>query len=110
VLSSEGGVTVAKAARPNRFDPIARARRAGTQRRQAKALKAWNPVDKPEWLDEKAYRESVQPHLSSVVIPKIMTALSVSEPYALKIRAGRCIPHPRHWLSLARLVGVSPDE
>ena len=37
-------------------DPIARARRSETQRIQAAARKAWDPKDKPEWLDEKFYR------------------------------------------------------
>jgi hypothetical protein len=31
-------------------------------------------------------------------------------PYASDIRAGRRRPHPRHWLSLARLAGVSSDD
>ena len=38
-----------------------------------------------------------------------MRALPVLEPYALKIRNGQCIPHLRHWVSLARLVGI-PDH
>lgn len=48
--------------------------------------------------------------LIGIMVPKIMSALSVSEPYALRIRGGGCVPHPRHWLTLARLVGVQPDE
>jgi hypothetical protein len=35
---------------------------------------------------------------------------SISEPYAAEIRAGRYLPHPRHWQTLARLVGVMPDQ
>jgi len=58
-------------------------------------------------LDEKFYKELVQPRLLAVPVPKIMARLSVSEPYALGIRAGRRVPHPRHWLALARLAGVS---
>lgn len=34
----------------------------------------------------------------------------LSEPYATDIYAGRRLPHPRHWLTLARLVGVAPDR
>ena len=87
-------------------DLLAQALRAATQRRQAAALKAWNPSNKPEWLDEKTYREKVLPCLARITVPTIVSALAVSEPYATNIRAGRCIPHPRHWLMLAELTGV----
>jgi len=89
---------------------VAQSRRAESQRRQAAALKAWNPADKSDWLDEKTYREKIRPCLARVTVPTISSALSVSEPYATNIRAGRRIPHPRHWLALARLVGISQDQ
>lgn len=108
-ISRENVLKAARLGRMATHKPEAQARRAGTQRRQNAALKAWNPGDKPNWLDEKAYRARVQPQLARVVVPKIMCELSVSEPYALRIRSGRCTPHPRHWLGLAKLVGVSPD-
>jgi hypothetical protein len=38
-----------------------------------------------------------------------MTTLGFSKGYAADIRAGRRLPHPRHWPTLARLVGVSRD-
>jgi hypothetical protein len=62
---------------------------------------------KPEWLDEKTYREKILPRLSGITVPTIVSALAVSEHYATSIRSGRCIPHPRHWLALARLAGIS---
>jgi CRISPR-associated endonuclease Cas1 len=102
--------TVAKLVRLKRFDPVAQSRRAESQRRQAAAQGAWNPTEKPVWLDEKTYIERVQPRLTQIIIPRIMSALSISEPYALRIRGGRCIPHPRHWLTLARLAGIRQDE
>jgi CRISPR-associated endonuclease Cas1 len=107
MVPRENVLEAAKSARLNRYDPVAQARRADTQRRQASALKAWNPSDKPDWLDEKFYREQIQRRLLGIQVPIIQSTLSVSEPYALRIRAGGCIPHPRHWLTLARLVGVS---
>jgi CRISPR-associated endonuclease Cas1 len=108
--STESSPTPVKTARLNRFDPIAQARRADTQQRQAAALKAWNPSDKPEWLDEKSYLNKILPRLGVIMIPTIVSALHVSEPYATNIRAGRCIPHPRHWQMLARLAGVSATQ
>ncbi len=75
----------------------------------AAEVKAWNPSDQPDWLTEKAYREKIQPRLSGITVPTISSALNLSEPYAAEIRAGRQRPHPRHWQTLAQLVGVSPD-
>jgi CRISPR-associated endonuclease Cas1 len=105
--SSNNTQIVPKMARLHRFDPVAQARRADTQRRQAAALKAWTPAGKPGWLDEQFYREQIQPRLAAVTVATIVSTLAVSVPYATNIRAGRRRPHPRHWLRLARLVGVS---
>jgi CRISPR-associated protein Cas1 len=104
-LSNEFRI-IPKLARLDRFDPVAQSRRAESQRRQAVAQRTWNPSEKPDWLDEKAYKERVQPQLLGILASRIMSTLSISEPYALRIREGRCIPHPRHWLGLASLVGV----
>jgi CRISPR-associated endonuclease Cas1 len=101
----ENVLNAAKLGRLNTHRPEAQARRAETQRQQNAALKAWNPKDKPDWLDEEFYREQIQPRLLSIQVPTIVRALFVSEPYALRIRGAQCIPHPRHWVSLARLVG-----
>jgi hypothetical protein len=83
------------------------ARQAAKQRRHAAEMKAWNPSDKPDWLTEEFYREMVQPRLSSFTVPAISSALGLSVPYVAEIRAGRQLPHPRHWLRLARITGVS---
>jgi hypothetical protein len=88
-----------------RTQPEAQARQGDTQRRQAAALRAWNPSDKPDWLNEKYYRERIQSRLPAIHVPTIQSALSVSEPYALRIRSGGCIPHRRHWSTLAELTG-----
>ena len=101
---------VAKFARLDRFDSIAQARRGESQRRQVAGQRAWNPKEKPDWLDEKFYRGQIQPRLVEITVPTIASALAVSESYAINVRAGRCIPHGRHWLNLARLVGFSPDK
>jgi len=84
----------------------AEARRAETQRQQHAARRAWKPSDLPGWLNEEIYREKIQPRLVGLTVPSISSALGVSEPYAAAIRAGKRMPHPRHWLSLARLVSV----
>jgi hypothetical protein len=109
-VSRENLIEAAKAGLVATISVKAQALRSATQRRQVAALKAWNPSDKPEWLDEKTYRDKILPRLVGITVPTIVSALAVSEPYATNIRAGRCIPHPRHWLTLAQLVGISPDE
>jgi len=77
-------------------DPIAQARRADSQRRQSKALKAWNPINMPTWLDEKFYRTEIQPRLITIDATKIQNRLSVSKLDALRIRASKCISYPRY--------------
>jgi CRISPR-associated endonuclease Cas1 len=106
MVSRENALVAPKPVRFNGHDPIAQAHRAESQRRQAAALRAWNPTEKPEWLTENFYREEIQPHLLTVRVSKIQSVLFVSESYALRIRNGRSVPHSRHWLTLARLVGV----
>jgi CRISPR-associated endonuclease Cas1 len=102
--------SVTKFGRLDRFDPIAQSRRSESQRRQAAAQQNWNPSEKPDWLDEKFYREQIQPRLTAVRVPSIRKTLAVSEPYAWRIYKGQCVPHPRHWASLAQLVGLSLPE
>lgn len=89
--------------------PESRARRSATQRAHVHAIRNWKPSQKFAWLDRKMYIGEIQPRLARVTISVLQSALGISEPYAAGIRAGRCVPHPRHWLTLARLVGVSRD-
>jgi len=72
------------------------------------AERAWKPSDHPAWLTEQTYDERIQPRLARVSASALASALIVSTPYAVDIRAGSCRPHPRHWLTLARLVGIHP--
>jgi len=109
VFSRSGLIEAAKLGRVAGHSPEARAKQAEKQRRHAAALKAWNRSDKPDWLTEEVYREKIQPRLSAITVPTIASALGVSQPYAAEIRAGRCLPHPRHWQTLAQLVGVLRD-
>jgi len=63
-VSRNNLVEAAKVGRVATVSAKAQALRSATQRRQAAALKAWNPADKPDWLDEKTYREKIQPRLA----------------------------------------------
>jgi hypothetical protein len=89
--------------------PQVLARLAEKQRSHRLAERAWKPKDKPDWLDEKAYVYQIHPRLADATISTIALTLGVSIPYASDIRAGRRRSHPRHWLSLARVVGCLPS-
>jgi len=110
VFARSGLIEAAKLGRVAGHSPEARARQAEKQRQHAAELKAWNQSDKPAWLTKEVYREKIQPRLACITVPAIASALGISQPYAAEIRADRCLPHPRHWRPLARLVGVSSDE
>ena len=97
---------IAKLGRVATHTPKAEALRSATQRRHRATLKAWRSSECPSWLTEQVYRERIQPALRSITVSAIAAALDVSLPYATQIRAGRCRPHPRHWLALARLAGA----
>jgi CRISPR-associated endonuclease Cas1 len=105
-VSREGMIEAAKLGRIATHSLEAETLRAKTQRKHAAALAAWKPSELPEWLSEETYRTKIQPALAGMTVPAIATALSVSDPYATDIRAGRRVPHPRHWLTLAQLAGV----
>ncbi len=99
-------VEVAKKGRAIGQGPEAQARRRETQRRNAEEQRRWSPENLPVWLDENTYLQKIQPQLASKTNSAIAIALSCSLQYAIHIRKGRRIPHPRHWEALAKLVGV----
>jgi CRISPR-associated endonuclease Cas1 len=105
-ISRENVMKAAQLGRLATHSPEAQARRSETQRRQNAARNSWNPASNPAWLSEQFYKDTIQGALRRIQVPTIQNALAVSEPYALRIRGGSCIPHPRHWRILARLVGL----
>lgn len=96
---------VARLGRIASHTPEAEVSRAKTHLRHVAGIKAWDPATLPDWLTEQAYREKIQPRLKGATVPTIMQALGISQPYATDIRAGRRVPHPRHWEALAELIG-----
>jgi CRISPR-associated endonuclease Cas1 len=108
--SREGLIEAAKLGRLVAHSPEALARQAEKQRQHNAARKAWNPSDKSDWLTEDVYRERIQPRLAQIPVGAIASALDVSQPYATHLRQGKYIPHPRHWQTLAKLIGVVPHH
>jgi CRISPR-associated protein Cas1 len=109
-FSKEGLIEAARLGRLATHTAKSEALRASTMKRQEAAKRAWRLSDLPEWLSETFYREKIQPRLWAIKVPIIATDLIVSKPYATDIRKGRRIPHPRHWLTLSRLVGISTNK
>jgi hypothetical protein len=100
-------IEAAKLGRVNTHSAIAEARRGATQAKQRRALRNRNPDAQPKWLDEAVFRSKIQPLLSRIEVPRIAKSIDVSFPYANSIRRGDRRPHPRHWLNLAILTGVT---
>lgn len=107
--NSAGLVTAAQLGRIVAHTPEAEAKRAETQRRNALAQHAWKNSDLPTWLNEATYRDKIQPRLGGISASDLSSALGVSKAYAGNVRAGKRVPHPRHWLTLAKLVDVSDE-
>lgn len=101
-------VEVAKAGRVDGHTPEAIAKEAATHRKHAQAKAAWSPGKQPSWLTERLFSEEVQPALVRASATAIAKRIGVSRWYAGRIREGYR-PHPRHWLTLAQFVGVSPE-
>jgi CRISPR-associated endonuclease Cas1 len=82
----------------------AEAKRAKTQLANHRALLSWSPSDQPSWLTSEFFKEMIHPSVESLSVAVIAHGLGVSRGYAIEIRRGR-VPHPRHWLALAKLAG-----
>jgi len=98
-------IEAAKIGRIATHMPKAEALRAATMRRQEAAKRAWEPSDLPEWLTDEFYRDKIQARLVTFTVQAIAFALGISKPYATDIRSGKRVPHRRHWLTLAQLIG-----
>lgn len=83
-----------------------RALRAASAKRHKAALRKWDASQQPEWLTNEVMVTRVVPGLGAVSIPTIAGTLGVSHGYAVEIRSGARLPHPRHWEPLARLAGI----
>lgn len=97
---------VAKIGRIAGHTPEAIAKEATTHRKHGEARRAWKLEKQPTWLTEEFYQVNIQPKLSGTSATAIARQLGVSVWYAGEIRKGYC-PHPRHWLALSGIVGVS---
>ncbi len=106
-ISTRSLVNAAQIGRIAAQSDEAQQRRAETHRRHVLAQSAWSPTSQPAWLNDETYPRRIQPRLEGLTNKAIAQALDVSMSYAADVRRGKRRPHPRHWQSLAGLVGIS---
>jgi len=89
--------------------PEAGAKRAVTQKRHHAARSAWAETNDAPRMTKDAYLSQVQPAIRELPTRRIARELGVTVMYAGMIRKGY-VPHPRHWLVLGRMVGITPTD
>jgi CRISPR-associated protein Cas1 len=109
-IQREGFLKIAEYGRVAARTVEADLKRGATQRTRYEAQRKWHIWNHPTWLTEQFYSEQIRPRLGSVEVKAIAATLGVSIPYASNIRAGRRLPHARHWLVLAQIVGLAKME
>jgi len=102
-LAARAATTSGVESRPTHTDEASKRRRkANSAQRQAQA--EWDAKHPDANRDPKWFRGKILPKLSVISITRIAQATDMSTSSASKIRAGRRIPHPRHWAALSQLV------
>lgn len=104
-IARERLVDIGRLGRIAGHTPEAISKEAATHRRHAQARATWDLTQQPVWLTDQVFSERVQPALANVSATAIAKRIGVSRWYAGRIREGYR-PHPRHWRTLAKLIGV----
>lgn len=92
--------------RPTHTFEAKAARHAGNVAQRA-AQAAWDADHAGELLDPAWFERDVLPGLQGISLTTIAKATGMSTSSASKVRAGRRLPHPRHWEALAMLGDAS---
>ncbi len=83
--------------------PEARARRQAANRARRAEQAVWEADHAGETFDPEWFCENVLPGLVGLSLPAIAKATGMPTSAASKVRAGRRVPHPRHWEALSNL-------
>ena len=83
--------------------PEATALRRSSNQRQQWDQATWEREHRGDDHDPEWFKTDILPGLASVPLSRIAEATGMSVSTASKIRAGRRIPHPRHWENLNQL-------
>jgi CRISPR-associated endonuclease Cas1 len=87
--------------------PEASAKRKLAVTRQQEAQRLWQPSDLPDWLTDEVYVQKIQPALKNFSKAQIASVLGLNASFVYKMVNRGKIPHKRHWLKLAELVGLT---
>ena len=90
--------------------PEALQRISERMKQQREAISRWNPADLPSWLTDEYFSTKIWPALGNIPKKRIAEAIGVSTDYAYQLVNGNRVPHRRHWVRLAELVGIKLDE
>jgi CRISPR-associated endonuclease Cas1 len=104
--SSELLKAVSTKGRAASHSPEAQAKRSDKHHALHTARREWSASDQPNWLTEDFYKSKLKPKLVTQSTRGIARNLGVSRSYATQVRHGRVVPHPRHWLGLAKVLGI----
>jgi uncharacterized Zn finger protein (UPF0148 family) len=85
------------------YTPDGRRSLSRRQRANKRAEVAWRKAH-PDGADRAAYRREILPHLRELSVAAMHRSLGIARPHCAEIRAGRRIPHPRHWEKLRGLI------
>jgi CRISPR-associated endonuclease Cas1 len=84
-------------------DGATRDRRSTANAEQRLTQQRWELEHDAEMFDREWFVTTVVPVLRAVTLTTIARATGMSTSAAAKVRAGRRVPHPRHWEALAAL-------
>jgi CRISPR-associated endonuclease Cas1 len=87
-----------------RRDPEVNRQRAVAISEGHRRNREWKRKNDPEPRDEAWFRREVLPRLDGVPLKELADVISLSLTACSRIRAGKRVPHPRHWQALQLLV------
>ena len=99
----QAGEFTERAGRSPTHNPNARERRRHGNANQRSDQAQWESQNLDAVPDQEWFRSQVLPVLKSVTLTEIAKATGMSTSAASKVRAGRRVPHARHWEALAGL-------
>ena len=77
----------------------AKRKRAATHAVQMRLNSEWE-VNPTHVITEADYRAEVLPQLAGAPVRVLMEVMGASKGYAIDVRTGKKVPHPRHWRTL----------
>jgi transcriptional regulator with XRE-family HTH domain len=88
---------------PSHTEEAQQRRRQANRQRELERLE-WETKHADEIPDVEWYLREIAPRLRDLGLTATARALGVSKSAVSKYRAGKHVPHPRHWPTLAALV------